>query len=287
MSAPHYKLIISDLDGTLLDDAKNVAPRTVKALKHITEKHSVLMVLASGRASYLIEPTAVQLADATDCYLIAYNGAVGFTMNKDKRRQIFCSALPPADLGRIMDVCTSRGLALNIYLPDKVNMKDTPENRPLAELYSEMTGATYNFVESYDQLKGVTTPKCLIICKTESMCDTLMEEMTTLFPQLSVVKSNCKTPQKELYFVEFLQSGVDKGWALKQICQHLQISLDDTLAFGDAENDLSMLRTAGRSICMANGAQVCKDASHKVSQFTNNEDAVARELEEIFCVPSE
>jgi len=79
---------------------------------------------------------------------------------------------------------------------------------------------------------------------------------------------------------------VDKGWALREMCKRLDISTDEVVAFGDAENDIGLLQVAGLGICMANGASSCKAVANIVSQFSNEEDAVARELEKIFHVPA-
>lgn len=56
----------------------------------------------------------------------------------------------------------------------------------------------------------------------------------------------------------------DKGTAVRRLCQHLQISLDNTIAFGDSMNDLEMLETAALGICMENGSPELKIRADKI-----------------------
>lgn len=64
----------------------------------------------------------------------------------------------------------------------------------------------------------------------------------------------------------------------KTLCEHLGISIDSVVSFGDANNDLELLQTAGLSVCMAQGSEEAKNVAKYVSKFTNDEHAVAREL---------
>eukprot|EP01112_Ceratiomyxa_fruticulosa_P008642 TRINITY_DN2239_c0_g1_i3.p1 TRINITY_DN2239_c0_g1~~TRINITY_DN2239_c0_g1_i3.p1 ORF type:complete len:283 (+),score=35.03 TRINITY_DN2239_c0_g1_i3:215-1063(+) len=278
-----FKLIATDLDGTLLTDTKDISEKTKQVLKQIHSHHDVKVVLASGRATYMVEPIASKLIenDGVDCYVIGFNGAECVVPRAEGRRKLFQNTLPANDLIDILDLCTKRHLLLNVYL-EKVYTLDSPDFIPRTEIYSKFTGAVYGFVPSYDSLKGQSPSKCLIINDSEEQCDVLLEEMKQRFPNTSVIKSNCKTKEHEQYYVEFLQAGVHKGSAVRKLCELLGIPLKEVLAFGDAENDVPLLKEAGYSICMANGAADAKKVAHTTSAYTNQQDGVALELEKIF-----
>jgi hypothetical protein len=74
---------------------------------------------------------------------------------------------------------------------------------------------------------------------------------------------------------------VDKGTALAAIAAHYGVPREQTMAFGDARNDLPMLRWAGVGVAVANAHEEVKAAADCVSPFSNNESAVGRGIEEM------
>ena len=80
--------------------------------------------------------------------------------------------------------------------------------------------------------------------------------------------------------LEVLPHGVNKGKAIAAISEKLSIPLSDMVAFGDWDNDIGMLRTAGTGICMANGSEAAKAAADFVT-LSNNEDGIAYALEKL------
>ena len=85
---------------------------------------------------------------------------------------------------------------------------------------------------------------------------------------------------------------MNKGTGLESLCQALGVPIERAIAFGDADNDLEMLQIAGQSICVAQGTSGAKEAAKKVSEFTNDQHAVAKELSllrtsEQFSTPSQ
>ena len=70
----------------------------------------------------------------------------------------------------------------------------------------------------------------------------------------------------------------DKAAGIRLLCERLGHRLQDCVAFGDGANDASMLEAVGLGIAMAQGREEAKAAADRVSQWTNDDDAVAREL---------
>lgn len=65
------------------------------------------------------------------------------------------------------------------------------------------------------------------------------------------------------------------------MCRHLEIPLDQCLAFGDGRNDLGFLQAAGKGIAMKNAADCLKKVANEVIEFTNNEEGVRLTLQEM------
>ena len=81
--------------------------------------------------------------------------------------------------------------------------------------------------------------------------------------------------------LEINAAGATKGAALTELCRMLDIPLEETAAFGDGTNDLSMLRAAGTGVAMANGDPAVLEAADLTAP-TNQEDGVARILDQWF-----
>ena len=96
----------------------------------------------------------------------------------------------------------------------------------------------------------------------------LPESLTSVF---NVVRSNPN-------FLEFIPNKSSKGTGLKSLCIRLGYPVESSIAFGDAENDLHMLETAGLGVAMENGFDVVKAAADVVTK-TNDEDGVALVIE--------
>jgi len=285
-SAPAYqfpfKTIALDLDGTLLNTDKQVTEYTIKVLKQLSDL-GVDIILASGRAVHLIENTADQLP--INCHIIGYNGAQCWSKkdSEGKRKLLFSDPLPTERLTSIFKFVNDRNLLLNVYL-DYEYAIDKPELRHFAEHYAEMTGATFKFVPTYESLLPCEPPKSIIVTENEALCDSLLSVAQAEFPDLEVIKARCNSPTLEQFYVEFLRKGVDKGTALKKYCEVAGTSLDMTIAFGDAENDINLVRVAKLGVCMKGSPEPLRAVAQLVTEYTNDEDGVGKELQRIFNV---
>ena len=80
-------------------------------------------------------------------------------------------------------------------------------------------------------------------------------------------------------YLEIIPRGLSKGNALVQLAQRLGIPIENTVAAGDAANDLSMLRAAGAGVAMCNGTDEAKAAADAVTCRDNNHDGIAEIIE--------
>ena len=76
--------------------------------------------------------------------------------------------------------------------------------------------------------------------------------------------------------LEFQDPHIHKGIGLQHAVNLLNIDMKDVLAFGDMSNDNPMLQAAGTGVCLKNGAQDTKDCADYITDYTNNEDGLAR-----------
>jgi Cof subfamily protein (haloacid dehalogenase superfamily) len=90
-------------------------------------------------------------------------------------------------------------------------------------------------------------------------------------PELTVV-------QTAPFYLEIIPASINKGQGLLQICKLLDIPREQTMAFGDAENDIPMLKAAGLGIAMENATDATKAAADRIT-LSNNQDGIAAIVE--------
>ena len=76
------------------------------------------------------------------------------------------------------------------------------------------------------------------------------------------------------FFLEVVPVGTNKGAAVRELCRRLGIDIQNAVAAGDENNDVSMIRAAGVGVAMANSVQAAKDAADYVTQRDNNHDGI-------------
>lgn len=85
------------------------------------------------------------------------------------------------------------------------------------------------------------------------------------------------------YFIELLPLGIDKGPALESIASRYDFLTDNIVSFGDSYNDVSMLRTSGIGVAMANADEEVKAAADMIT-LSNNNDGVAHVIEKLCMI---
>ncbi len=80
-------------------------------------------------------------------------------------------------------------------------------------------------------------------------------------------------------YLEMVRHGVSKGAAVQFLCEYLNVDLKDTVACGDAENDIPMIETAGVGVCMCNGDTKVKEKADYITTRNNNEGGVAEAIQ--------
>ena len=116
----------------------------------------------------------------------------------------------------------------------------------------------------------------------------LLHSPLRLSEVLPLIRSRLKPELQALLvkpnWLEILPAGISKGTALKHIMAETGISKDEVLAFGDGENDIDMIQTAGYGIAMGNAFPNVRDAAFAVTA-SNNQDGIAKALKHFLKQP--
>lgn len=257
------KLIALDIDGTLTNDEKNITQATRDALLAVQED-GVHLVLASARPTPGLYAAAEQLhMKEHGGILMAYNGGkivkadTGETlseihMDMEKTRNIL-HFLEKLDVTVILDD------GQQFYVTDAGGYK--------VEYECKNNNMQCKEVENLADFLDFSPIKLLLAVDPEKILDIQKEIARYLDDDLTVVRTAA-------FYLEIIPSRINKGKGLRDVCAHLGVSLSDTAAFGDSENDIPMLTAAGLGVAMENAEEAVKAKADQVT-LSNNQDGIA------------
>lgn len=272
MDLSNIRLVGLDLDGTLLHDDKILSDRTRNAIEHLHKK-GIEIVPITGRP-YAGVPDFLKNMECID-YIISNNGSYimrnneivfNFAMDREKASEIM-SIIAGDDC--MVEVFSGGWGYIEQYVDDFYH-KVIPEDSPSGEyIYGSR-----KIIDSIDELMGSVdgVDELFVIC----VKDGTRERIIDLIKDIDGIQYWKFADD----FIEITKKGTDKGTALKRLCEEIGIDLADTIAFGDGENDLPFLNTAGVAVAMANAADAVR-AKADIVTLSNNEDGVAHILEQI------
>ena len=270
------KAILLDIDGTLTNHKKEITPLTKKALMDAQDL-GIRLVIASGRPAKGIYQYGDQLEMAKHHGLfVCYNGAK--VIDCETQETYVDVTFPPQTAKRVlhhmkkfnvipMVTSDTHMLVEDVY---RCMIKDGTREFNVIQYESRMNN--YKLMEVEDLEEYVNVPQNKILTAGDSdylqahfkeMAEPFKDELNMMFT------SN--------FYYEFTAKGVDKGSALTIAMNKLGIKPEECIAFGDAENDISMLKFAGISIAMANGQEAVKNIATEVTD-DNEHDGIAKAL---------
>lgn len=257
------KLLVFDLDDTLLNDQIAISLRSQQAIRAAVEQ-GIKVTLATGR----MYCSTVFFADLLDVNvpLITYNGAM--VNERPSGKPLFHSPIKPPLAKEILQLCKERQWYIQSYCNDELYVS---EMNDYAKRYAEITGAKP--IPAGKQLYTMEqSPTKMLVVAGPNQVSEIVEEFQTRFgDQVSIAESKPS-------YLEITNPDVNKGNALKVLAERIAIDLREVVTFGNGVNDISMLRCAGMSVAVGNAHQDVKEAACLVTG-TNNEDGVAAVIE--------
>ncbi len=263
-----YKLLVLDVDGTLLNDQKEITPRTHAALLKV-QQMGVHIVLASGRPTGGVMPLAEALElNHYGGFILSYNG--GQIINAQTGELLFEKRINPEMLPYLDKKAKKNDFAILTYHKNRL-ITDKPDNqhvRDEAELSGMEVVGVDNFVEAVD----FAPCKCMLVSDNEEALVGLENHWKKrLDGVLDVFRS-------EPFFLEVVPPSIDKGNTLGILMSKLSVQPEEVVAIGDGVCDVSMIQLAGLGIAMGN-AQDSVKACADVTTLPNTHEGVAIAVE--------
>ncbi|MFS4467579.1 HAD family hydrolase [Maribacter sp. 2210JD10-5] len=262
MDLSKIKMVVSDMDGTLLNSDHEVSDRFFKLFTAL-KKRDILFIAASGRQYDSIVHKLAPIKD--EILVIAENGA----LVKDKEKELLVTPiqhhLKSSLLSKIDNIEGAHAMICGKYNA-YFDKKSVPFLEQLKEYY-----ASY---EIHDNFNTVTDE----IIKIAVYHNTSAEDY--IYPAMKDLEGQIRVKVSGIHWVDLNHTNANKGFALEKIQNRFDISPDETLVFGDYNNDLEMLGRAKYSFAMDNAHQnVLEAANYKTT--SNDDFGVERILEKL------
>ena len=273
------RAILLDIDGTLTNDEKQITPRTAEALKAAQDK-GVVLVLASGRADQGLHA----FADVLDMkshggVFVAFNGAK--SLNYQTGEAYFEQAMTVEQGKRVLEHMKGFDVASCIDYGPYMLTND-------AYFTIERDGAPYLIVRYEAHNNGfLVREEADLAAKVDWGINKILNAGEPAYLQehwqemLAPFEGELSAMFTAPFYYEFTPLGVDKSRALRETFAALGIDQSEIVAFGDAQNDRTMLEWAGCGVAMGNAVDEVKAVADYVS-LSNNEDGIAAALEHLY-----
>lgn len=262
------KMIALDLDGTLLTSFQTIDQKTKNLLLELNNS-GVLIVISTGRNPLEISNIISEL-ELRNSYIIACNGQTIFDIAHNK---YYYNKTISIDDAKNLIHDSNHFKLIKIFEKDNILFKSNDYSLPLSFLHNLKNKFSWIF-------RQIESRKIVMTSNIENQ---VTNELNKICFSGSIKNiNNFKKHIEEKYpnkynivkvadiWLEIMDISVSKGNALKQLCQIVQIDTDSVLAFGDGENDISMIQIAGIGVCMANGMKTTKAISDYICKSNNN-----------------
>lgn len=263
-----YKIIALDLDGTLKNSENKITPKTKEALIEC-QKRGLTVVLASGRPTPGLRHEASELElEKYGGILLSFNGARVYDIKNDK--VIFEKVVTKPMADAMYDRAREFGLCCMTYEGMDILTEDEHDK------YVQVEGNINDMhIQHTDNFKGAfdhDVNKVLLTGEPDYVASVIDEFKAPYENELSIYRS---AP----YFIEIMAQNVDKAASLAKMCEALNVTKDEMIAFGDGFNDISMIEFAGLGVAMGNAQDVVKEKADLIT-LSNDEDGIYEVLKQ-------
>ena len=258
------KIFLTDLDGTLLDDNKKITPATMAALEKFAAAGNVFAI-STGRgtenAVYVQKNYGLTFPGS---YVIAYNGAEIYDYSAGK--SIYRVGVPLDVTREILQMAAERGVHVHTFNDHYIVGSAYDEEMTF---YKRIIKTPVIITD--DVMSELDKPPCKLIGielhdheKLEAFRLAVLDKFGDV---ITAIYSNAN-------YLELFSKEAGKGSALLRLCEYLNIPRENSMAAGDAENDISMIQAAGLGIAMLNADDEVKKAADVVTEADNNHDGL-------------
>lgn len=257
-----YKLIALDMDGTLLDEEKNITQANFDAIQN-AKAQGKNVIIATGRPLAGVRRYLEHLNLVSDeDYVVAFNGAL--VQNTKSGDIISKVTLSMDDYRYLYEVSKRLGVHIHALTESYVT---TPINNKYTDVEAEINQIPIVEKQLFELSEDLTIVKVMFIDEPEILDNIILQIPEEVYERYTVLRS-CP------FFLEFLDKKVNKGFGVNAVANKLGISSEDVICVGDAGNDIDMIKYAGLGVAMGNAFDEVKEIANYIT-LSNEESGVA------------
>ena len=288
-----YKLVVIDLDGTMLNSYGVVTNETKEVIKKV-EKQGVEVVIASGRPIDSIKEIAKEIESKN--YFIAGNGAIIYDIKNDEI--IYEKTLSKEKVLEIIKICEDNSISYNIYTENEIlatslkynvlyyhkeNLKKEESKKTKINLVKNM----YEYIQNKEDVKFLKITICdeskavfnSIIRKIKEIKDIEVLEISHM--SRKTIKQGTEEFEISYYYTEISAGDVDKWNAIEFLMEKLKIKREEIMTIGDNLNDRKMIENAGIGVAMGQSTPAILELADEVTS-SNDEEGISKILQKYY-----
>ncbi len=272
MNFKNVKLILLDLDGTLLSNEGKIGEKSKKYAKLLNDE-GIVVTFASGRMYSALEHYAKELD--LNCNLICSDGAI--IKNYPSGEILQKIALAPSKVKKGIDLSNKHVVKMVMCTESEVLY--TEHNEASVQLIDRF-GAKFRLVEDYYRVSDDIIELVYVGENRQSLHE-IKKHFS--FPFSFGIKLTYSKSQSHFqYYLEVKRNNISKAGALTELLKKLKISIRDTVVVGDWYNDVELFKTNAIKVSLANAVPEIKFLSDLKLEYTNDQDGVGELLEMIY-----
>ena len=277
----NYKIVFIDIDGTLVNDEKQIPKENIETIKKLKTK-GIEVVLASGRPYHSIEKYS-NIAGAMP-YIIGSNGGVVVNYKEDKL--LYNANIDKPLALEILKFVKANNLFTAITLSGNLVLENemyslTKENRDELIVVNSLGEYLKNTNESIIKFSIMSDNKEDLQIAREKLINKFNITITNV--DTFVIPNKYRKAGKNPYVMDVMKEYVNKGEAIKKLCKYLNLNTQEAIIFGDGLNDIEMFELDAYKVAMKNAKDKIKEMADFVT-ISNNEAGVAYKLNKIFNI---
>jgi Cof subfamily protein (haloacid dehalogenase superfamily) len=261
----NIRLIVTDLDDTLLRDDQTISDRSVATIRRATQR-GITLAIATGRMFPSALPYA-RLLGLSGPILCCQGAQIA---DIESGGQISVTTVPQALAQDMLHFAEDKGLYIQYYSTDHYYFEKTCDQ---SEYYRRTAGVTgIALGRKASEALDFEPIKMLIIADPSDIRAAYDEAVERWGGKLEIAISRSN-------YLEITHPEANKGAAMALLAERMGIPLEQVMAVGDALNDLPMIRRAGFGVAVANASEQVKGAADAMTG-SNREDGVAQAIEQ-------
>lgn len=265
MDFKKIKCIVLDIDGTLTNSKNEISDYTKNIIKKLINQN-FKVILSSGRnIDSVVEASKICGASSI---VIANNGSTIYDYKKNKF--LFKSTINQELINEIWKLCLKYNID-SIY--NSLNLRYR-NYKVLDKSYNEKNDKEIEIITDIKE----DIYQIVLLGNDDIKFNCCMNEIKKCELEIS----NTAKGSNGIIFADINLKGISKGIAIKNLCKLLDIKKDNIICFGDSMNDIELFNSCGIKVAMKNSIDELKFISNYITQYSNDEDGVAKFLEEYF-----